>query len=513
MLFNERLNLGFTILDQEALRRLAAALPDHQKQQTLYIPPRIYGYQLNRLRAFLEDFLSNRDGIDRCYRYCLEAYDKHYGTLERGSRRAQGKSGPFTGRYGRGFQRVADEFQLSQLLQRWCTSEAGAENLRIGTLSTYLTMASRVGIAYVLNLSLMRIQEAWNLRCNCLEIECDTLLGHVYLLKGTTNKFTEDTNARWVTSPYAKLAIDVLSTVSRLRMLAAKANPLVPLSREDFENPHLVVRPYEPWARAKNILLPHSSRPSYPSYQSVIDDHPFLFDRNIIRLNQQDLEIARTTTPTLKLTNIAVGSIWPFSWHQLRRTGAVNMQASGLVSDSSLQYQLKHATLSMSLYYGQGYSRVRLSESARSEYIRTMYEVMSHDIANLASDRFVSPYGSERKWEILQIVSPKDRIRLLAAAKAGSISWRETLLGGCTKRGPCEYGGVDNIVRCGGGDGRGPCADALYDRERHGDLQRLSNIISSHLRIAPLNSPYWESLQAQQKAIQNALQTINNDQI
>ena len=57
------------------------------------------------------------------------------------------------------------------------------------------------------------------------------------------------------------------------------------------------------------------------------------------------------------------------------------MQASGLVSDASLQFQLKHVARAMSLYYGQNHSRVRLEEKAHTYYVRTMYETLGEAAA------------------------------------------------------------------------------------------------------------------------------------
>jgi len=162
----------------------------------------------------------------------------------------------------------------------------------------------------------------------------------------------------------------------------------------------------------------------------------------------------------------------------------------------------------MALYYGRGYSRVRLNDEARSEYIRAMYEVIGKQIRLLFSDRFVSPHGDQRKGDILKLVDPQDARKLTAAAKAGTVSWRETLLGGCTKIGPCEFGGIDNIVRCGGGDGRSPCVDALYDREKVPAIRQLRRVIASRLIDAPDGSPYRESLLAQDRAAENALNAM-----
>ena len=81
-----------------------------------------------------------------------------------------------------------------------------------------------------------------------------------------------------------------------------------------------------------------------------------------------------------------------------------------------------------------------------------MYEVMSKEIAHLFTDRFVSPLGEDHKLRKLQLIDPEDSKKLTKAAKGGRISYREALLGDCMKLGSCPFGGIDNIIHCGGGD-------------------------------------------------------------
>lgn len=186
------------------------------------------------------------------------------------------------------------------------------------------------------------------------------------------------------------------------------------------------------------------------------------------------------------------------------------MQASGLVSDASLQYLLKHATRAMSLYYGQGYSKLRFNEAARITYIRTMYEVLGKEVARLFSDRFVSPHGEKRKAEILKLVDPNDSKKLTELAKSGKISYRETLLGGCTNPLPCTFGGIDNVAACGGGYNKPTCASILFDREKTTAIRQLGSVIASRLVDAQEGSPYRESLEAQQRTIEKVLNVIES---
>ncbi|MCD5361263.1 hypothetical protein [Chromobacterium aquaticum] len=525
-LCGQRDMLGFTLLDFETLRRIEAALPEHESRQTPYVPPRIWLYQVNRLRDFLDDFHLHRERIESCYHYCLDAYAKNYGSLAEACKVGQGaENNPFwssgkgassiTGKkyHGR-FISIAKRFGIDDLLRKWLVmpgEEFDKNKFSVKSMSTYFSMVGYVGMAYLLNFSLMRISEGWALRSNCLIIENDERLGSFYMLRGKTNKTIVDDDARWVTSPSAKVAIDAMACVAKLRIICAEANPDVPTTDEDVFNPYLILRPYEPWGTtgADEMHQPLTVRPSPLTYLQVYSEgYPVLFNVEELRITQEDFQIARLINPTLNAEKFAVGHIWPLAWHQLRRTGAVNMQASGLVSDASLQYQLKHSTRAMSLYYGQGYSRVNLNDKARIMYIRTMYEMLGKEISRLFSERYVSPHGDKRKAEILRLVNPKENQKLSELAKLGKISWRETLLGGCTKKGPCPYGGIDNVVHCSGGDGSPACPDVLYDRDKINEINLLRQVIRSRLVGAQEGSPRRASLEAQLCAVENVLNVI-----
>jgi hypothetical protein len=66
------------------------------------------------------------------------------------------------------------------------------------------------------------------------------------------------------------------------------------------------------------------------------------------------------------------------------------------------------------------------------------------------------------------------------------------------------------VARCGGGDGSAPCIDALYDREKAPQLLQLQRVIAIRLDEAPMGSPYRQSLEAQQRAVENVLDVIAN---
>lgn len=189
------------------------------------------------------------------------------------------------------------------------------------------------------------------------------------------------------------------------------------------------------------------------------------------------------------------------------------MLASGLVSEASLQYQLKHASRAMSQYYGKNYYRLKepLNDEARGYYLREMYQAMVREFKSLQSDQYVSPHGEKRKDQILQEISEKDHKQLIKAAKAGRISYRQTFLGGCANSGPpCPLGGISNISSCMGFGEEKPCKSALLDKEKLPNIEKLKEVISSQIVEAEVGSPMHESLKAQLESAERAINVIEN---
>lgn len=200
--------LGFFILDEEGIKLYASYLIKKESVQTAYIPPRIWTYQVLRLRECLDDYLEHRQQIEACFRFCLEAYARNAGGSLSDAFGGLLHDSPFiksrdTGQrasgkvfYGK-FINTAERFGIADLLVRWQDID---NNCRINSLSSYLSLVSNAGLAYILNFSLMRIDEGSRLRADCFTIERDFLAEDVCLLKGVTTKTIVDDDARWIVS-------------------------------------------------------------------------------------------------------------------------------------------------------------------------------------------------------------------------------------------------------------------------------------------------------------------------
>jgi hypothetical protein len=522
-LWTVRETLGFELLDQAGLMHLSGLLPDHESTQTAYIPPRIWTYQVLRLRECIDDYLAHRDEVEACYRFCLEAYAKNAGSLAHAFNGMKKWHVPFHapmpagyvtkhGRhfYGR-FRNTAERYGIDGLLNRWVdfTDATG-----IGAFSHYLSLVSRVGLAYILNFSLMRVDEGSQLRAGCHSIESDSLGDEIHMLSTGTSKTLEDKDARWIVSPSVEVAIQAMTSVARLRTKAAKHDPRLRLDPSEIRDPMLQARAHEPWLSTSfgSNALDHKTRKKCVSYGDFFINYPRLFDLERLRITEEDLVIARRMTFGLDPKRYAVGKPWPLSWHQLRRTGACNMLSTGIVSESSLQYQLKHAAVAMSRYYGQNYYKLKglLDEEAREFFVRQMYETLAREFKALEDDRFVSPHGAKRKAQILEPINERDHRALVKDCEMGRVSYRETFLGGCAKPAPaCPLGGISNISGCMGHGRVGACEWVLLDRTKRPVIEKLRKIFRGQLRQAPEGSLLKASLEASVESAERAIHVID----
>lgn len=514
-LWEGRETSGVYILDTEGISALLSQLPAHKKSQTAYIPPRIWLYQLSRLRSFLDDFHSHRDAIQNCAEYCLQTYAESAGGLKLACSLQLKKSlRPFISVSDRGrsgaFYQTAEDFGIAGILEKWA---GDIRHHGVTLLSQYFTMATQVAKAYILNFTLMRIDEAPNLRSDCLKVEVDPVSGdNIYLLKGATSKTVEDDEACWISAPSSELAISVMRIVSAFRIKCAKLNRAITLSDEDLTNPYLELRPYEPWRRQARFDTNPDVRSATLNYREFLPKYPKLFDARELIIREEDIQDAVLVTPTLDSNKYVVGEPWPLAWHQLRRTGAVNMSASGIVGDASIQYQLKHVSRAMSRYYGSGYYHLdsNLNQDAQTEYIRARYEMVARKFSLLIAENFVSPHGAKRKEQITQLVSENDHKQLLSAAKNGTIIYREIILGACASPKPCPYGGFDYVAKCGGGDDSPPCRDLLIDVARRSQISKLGDLLRQRLRTVASDTPLHQSITYQLQAVENTIHAIDD---
>lgn len=517
--------LGFTLVDSQGIRLLMENSPDHDNVQTAFIPPRIWLHQLLRLRLCLDEYLELSEQVEACFSASLAAYAKNFGSLTAAFERDAGRDGkhllPFQwkpnnaiqARHGAEFlgpfDLTARRFGIRDLLARWLGEPAGGFGIK--HLSSYLTLVQIAGLTYVANFTLQRRSELASLRADCLQWE-DLPSGRIPIICGETTKTESDSDARWPTSPSVEIAIRALTSIAKMRMGAAIAHPNIRPSQNDQSNPYLFDRSFEPWILGPSYRQRYSVRPHLGHLKSYVDRFPRLFDSRELQVREEDLHMAKMLSPNLRADRgFAIGQNWPLGFHQLRRTGAVNMFASGALSDSSVQFQMKHSSRMMTAYYGRGHASLRFNESVSDELVLAMYETMACNMKESVEARYVSPLGQDRKQNIVvNVIAHRDLKSLAAAGQRGEISFRETRLGACAKVGDCAFGGIESIARCGGGDGTSPCADALFDRAKAPSIHGQLNELRQMLEKTDPGAPRGRAIRAEIKAMENFLDVIGS---
>ncbi|MDR6450439.1 hypothetical protein J2794_006580 [Paraburkholderia terricola] len=518
--------LGFSLVDHDGLTFLSKVFASdgtHATEQTAYIPPRIWTYHVVRLRECLDDFLQHKSQIEGCYDFCLNAYARNFGSLSAAFARSatlkhrlpfrpppKGNGPVGTGcQYFGPFLHTTRKFGIDGLFRKWVWA-SGEATASIKSFSAYLTLVQYAGIAYLMTFTLQRKEEAASLRSDCLLWDRDPVLGALPIIRGETTKTDPDTDARWPTSPSVEVAIKALTSIARMRIRCAEANPLHKCSEYDKANPYLYQAVYEPWSGSPSRSKPYATRSPLPAYALVVQRFPLLFDLDVLKITEDDLAYARMFSPNLsKRGKFERALPWPLSFHQLRRTGAINMFASGLLSDSSIQVILKHITLQQTRYYGKNYSRAGLNADYQDLTSTARFEVIAKHIEALVGDRYVSPIGKDRKMEIVtSLVSSKDFSMLVEASRKGEVSFRETRLGGCVKKGHCEYGGVESISRCSGGDGEKPCRDALFDKAKRFSAEHQLESVQHRLEHTQPDSPRATALRFEANGLRSFLDVV-----
>jgi hypothetical protein len=519
--------IGTCVLGEAELAILVKSFKENieevEVEQTAYIPPRIWQYQNVRLRECLEDFVKNQKNIEECYDFCVEAYIQNYGSVESAiTALSSGVDRPFasppslksninsTKKYHGSFINTAKEFDIDDLLSRWVSPKVKG-SYGVTHLGSYLNLVQLVAVIYIANFTLQRKEEVSSLRSNCLTWEIDDSVGRFAIIHGVTTKTEQDDDAHWPTSPNVEIAVLAASAIVRMRMKYMSQVDVFMCSDEDKVNPYLFHYSYDPWSAGPKDVRPYSLRPRLPGYSQIVLRYPKLFALEVMRITEDDLVKARMFTPNLnKDGKFAVGEQWPIAFHQLRRTSAINMFASGLLSDSSIQMIMKHLTLLQTQYYGRNYTRMNFNREVEEIAVASRYEVMAKQIGDLVSDRYVSPMGNVRKNEIVvNLIDSKEFSALVRAGTSGEISFRETRLGGCTKRTSCEYGGIESIARCAGGDGDKPCRDAIFDKTKKASVLRAIEENQLRIKSAQLGSPRKTALEAEVQGLRNYLDAIS----
>lgn len=205
-----------------------------------------------------------------------------------------------------------------------------------------------------------------------------------------------------------------------------------------------------------------------------------------LSIQAEDLQELAQSDPSRDFYNepaFAVGQPWPLTSHQFRRALAFYGSSSGFLSLPTLRAQFKHMTNEMARYYGNHYDNLRTvfgyyddekkdfvlpSNHFAFEYQMAMpISVANQLIADLlfTEEPLFGGTGSYMEKQKERVKAGEIQIEDVRAdteqrVKSGAISYRPTLLGGCTKAGRCDSFLLGDYLEC------LSCEGAIIKREK-----------------------------------------------
>ncbi len=300
-----------------------------------------------------------------------------------------------------------------------------------GWISNVYVVCATVIIGY----TGMRRNEASNLPLNALSYFQHLGRQHV-CIRGFTSKFNGGVakEVSWITNQTgeraAQAAVMLAETLYRLNQIDIAGGDDV-------------------------LLFPRHGFGSYGHFNGKVAqaaDLPRdkLFARIVTAIEPEDVEeleqidIERSWREDVRY---AVGSNWPFSLHQLRRSLAVYAHHSGLVSMPALKAQLQHLTQEMSAYYTKGSEYAKAVVFGKDHFAtewndaRALSEYLGYAMNVLMTDERL--FGGAVAWARSPAVksspiSVYSREHALEMFKRGEIAFHETPIGGCTSTSVCE---------------------------------------------------------------------------
>lgn len=338
----------------------------------------------------------------------------------------------------------------------------------------FLQSIQALGGFTIICFSGMRRSEALNLNYLSYQEVKRRNLHSAWILKGTTSKFTQvgAVATNWVTASVIHKVVKTLQVLVKVHKiwsfkrginieLDINEYPLFP----SFANKH--EKAFHPIFKMPLGGFVESSEAVYRAIDPII-------------FNEDDLNELNTFNPLvnwLEEYKLEIGKPWIFRPHQFRRSLTVYCARSGLVKIPTLKCQLKHISFDMTLYYGKNYMNAKnliqqpvLTEatyesSLITEYKnQTLYEQLS-DFTKDVTQKETILFGGEGTR--LQVLKDQDKSPSFLTDKKqtekhifeGKISYRKTVLGGCSRVSGCNKLGFSYITAC------IPCAYSIFNED------------------------------------------------
>lgn len=419
------------------LRDVAASIPKKRTKQTAVLPTRIYASLIINLDDFLQEFNAHAQGIKQFYNFVISG-------LENGGKTHKSAI-TFKKWYKKpeNYTKITTEFGLLDLADKYSLRDKKRWN-------QYIRDVQQAAKYWIHLFTGMRDEEVNTLNRECLSA-LDIKGTQAKIIHGYTTKSigTGPTSTYWITSDIIDNGISAALTIGEIAALQNKWSihptdyPLFPIIFPKVKENNLssfhANAPYSAGLVKSNRVIEWLSL--FPSLTVTESDLAELYTFDGFRDWSEDIK---------------VGALWPLATHQCRRSLAVYLARSGLVSIGSLQLQFKHLTSAMTSYYRRNstFAKNFILNNPEDEYHQAQTQFIDAIETEKRISQFVSYeekvsknqaklWGGEgsrirRAYESRRpILILSDRQRLKKSFVDGEMHFREGPMGWCINAGNC----------------------------------------------------------------------------
>ena len=386
------------------------------------IPTRIYSEILANLVCYLDEWEKVSNELMQLVMECYQL------KISRGSKRAY-------------YHSILDN--VSKPLRVFVITQTG--KFTIKEIASLITDIQSICKLVIQAFTGMRDEEAQTLPYECIKEIISNSQKH-FLILGRTTKLNHGRAkaTQWITSVEGLKAVRIAQKIAD-HIYQIHDDEAVQVDSDIFQYPLFISASYFGFT-GKTI------EPTTTKYRIGTLYSKQGINKLIPKIEQVDLEELEQIDPHRAWRseeNFQIGQYWNLTTHQLRRSLALYAQRSGLVSLPSLRRQLQHITNEMSSYYAKGSAFAKnLIDSDKSHFANEWQQTQAEStslgyIFNVLMSS-TTLYGGHIHWientlknnEGLVMV---DRKQTFQRFKNGEIAYKETIVGGCTKVGSCNY--------------------------------------------------------------------------
>ncbi|TXI46043.1 hypothetical protein [Methylophilus sp.] len=472
----------------DRLEGIVTSIPEDRIKQTAVIPTRIYAELITNLSSFIQDYADNAKRIESFFLYVSNGlrtggHLKTYSGFKSWYKRPEN------------YQKILQEFQLTELAIKYGLSDKKRWNV-------FLRDIQEAAKYWIHLFTGMRDQEVNSLSRECLSRVKNNGVS-TKIIQGFTTKTIGSgaTATYWITTDIidlglnAALSLGEISAIDNQWELHPIEFPLLaPLTKPDKEKHSSRFHANAPLLRGLSGERIADFLSRFPSLNVSESDLAELHEFDGFRDWSEDVKLNEP---------------WPLTTHQCRRSLAVYLARSGLVSIGSLQLQFKHLLTAMTSYYRRN-----------SSYAKNFILNDTKDEFHMAQLKFIDSVETEQRVAQFldyeqSVIKNQDQLwggegsRIRSASKTdkpliivtdtlrtkdkflkGEMAFKRGPIGGCTNVGPCDKVSITHVgTPCMG------CSKFIGDTESISKVEIALNQLYRVRDKYPVSSLHYQQLQ------------------